>query len=78
MVRSLRADASTSDIKVYVDKGWKISNSISKEVTCTWKTQKANRKCNIDKDKGCRITVPDKMGLEIKYNLEREQTSKEK
>ena len=65
------------DIKSYIDKGWKIVSQQKDEVPCTWKTEKANRKCNIELDKGCRITVPDKMGEEIIYNLEREVVENE-
>ena len=59
------------DIKDYLEKGWRIKSSEKREVTCTWKVQAANKGCNIEKDKGCRITVPDKEGIEIKYFLEK-------
>ena len=60
------------NIKEYLDKGWKVINTQESEVPCTWKTKKARRGCDIELDKGCRITIPDKMGTQIKYNLEKE------
>ena len=62
------------NIKEYTDKGWQIIGSKSDEVTCTWKTKKARRGCNLENDKGCRITVPDKIGKITTYNLEKEIT----
>jgi len=60
------------DIKDLIDKGWNIVGSQEKKVPCTWKTKKAKRGCNLELDKGCRITVPDKMGIQIIYSLEKE------
>jgi len=59
------------NIKDYEEKGWKVIDSEEKEIPCTWKTKKARPGCNLEKDKGCRITVPDKMGKEIIYTLEK-------
>ncbi len=66
------------NIEDYLEKGWKIINEQKQEVPCTWKTQKANRKCNLEFDKGCRITVPDEIGEEIKYSLERTMKNNDK
>ena len=41
------------------------------EIISFWKTKKSKRGCDLEKDKGCRITVPDQIGKEIIYNLER-------
>ena len=60
------------DIKNLTDDGWNIVESKEKEVPCTWKTKKAKRGCNLELDKGCRITIPDKMGTQIIYSLEKE------
>ena len=60
------------EIKDLIDKGWNIVESQEKQVPCTWKTKKAKRGCNLDLDKGCRITVPDKMGTQMIYSLEKE------
>ncbi|ABX08764.1 hypothetical protein [Prochlorococcus marinus] len=60
-------------IQKYLDEGWEIVDSSTSEVACSWKTKKANDDCDITLDKGCRITVPDILGEEILYILEREQ-----
>ena len=59
------------NVQEYLDKGWEIADTSSKDVACSWKEARSNPKCNLDKDKGCRITVPDKMGKQIKYLLEK-------
>ena len=59
------------DIKEYLEKGWKIIDTETKEIPCSWKTTKATKRCNIDRDKGCRITIPDKMGNQLRYILEK-------
>ena len=59
------------NIQDYLDKGWQIIDSETEEVPCTWKTEKARPGCKLQ-EKGCRITVPDKMGEQVKYILERE------
>ena len=56
-------------INEYLEKGWKIQSSSVTEVPCTWKTQKSNPKCNLKRDKGCSITVPDIMGTKTTYLL---------
>ena len=43
----------------------------SEEKVCTWKTERANNKCDIDRDKGCRITKPDIIGETTIYLLEK-------
>ncbi len=58
------------DIQDYVDKGWEVIETESEIVPCSWKTEKSRPGCNL-KDKGCKISVPDKMGEQIKYLLER-------
>ncbi len=60
------------NIKEFQDKGWVIVSSEKLEVPCTWKTKKSRRGCNLELDKGCKITVPDKMGTETRYLLERQ------
>ena len=59
------------DIQEYLDKGWNIRETKEEEVPCSWKTEKARPGCNLN-DKGCKISVPDKMGAQIEYILERE------
>ncbi len=59
------------DIQDYLDKGWEVVETETEVVPCSWKTEKARPGCNL-KDKGCKISVPDKMGEQIKYLLEKE------
>ena len=60
-------------IQDYLDKGWQIKDSSTSEVACSWKTKKASKNCNIESDKGCKITIPDLIGEEIRYVLERDK-----
>tara|TARA_Y100001970_G_C13699846_1_gene586622 strand:+ start:104 stop:454 length:351 start_codon:yes stop_codon:yes gene_type:complete len=59
------------NLKEYLEKGWIIENSEEKEIVCTWKTMALNNKCDINLDKGCKITVPNTYGIEKKYYLSR-------
>jgi len=43
----------------------------SQEKICTWKSVPATKDCNMEKDKGCKITMPDKIGEEKIYLLEK-------
>lgn len=67
----VKISCNKGNIDKYIDEGWKIINQESKTTTCSWKSVKSSPKCDIDLDKGCRITVPDKKGEEIEYLLER-------
>ena len=58
-------------ISEYLDDGWKILKEGSQEKVCTWKSVPASKDCNIEKDKGCKITKPDKIGEEKIYLLEK-------
>ncbi len=70
---SLKVICDNKNIDSYLKSGWKVINKSSNNVTCSWKTIKANKECNLIKDKGCRLTVPDQTGLEIIYLLERDK-----
>ncbi len=59
------------NLKEFLDKGWKIKKEYSEEKICSWKSVPANKKCNMEKDKGCKITKPDIIGKEIFYLLEK-------
>ena len=59
------------NINNFLDKGWKIKKEYSEEKICSWKSIPANNKCNIEKDKGCKIIKPDKIGIETFYLLEK-------
>ena len=58
-------------ISEFLDDGWKILKEDSQEKICTWKSVPATKDCNMDKDKGCKITKPDKIGKEKIYLLEK-------
>ena len=58
-------------ISEYLDDGWNILEEDSKEKICTWKSVPATKDCNMEKDKGCKITQPDKIGKEKIYLLEK-------
>jgi len=58
-------------ISEYLDDGWNILKEDSQEKICTWKSIPASKDCNMEKDKGCKITMPDKIGEEKIYLLEK-------
>ncbi len=58
-------------ISKYLDKGWIIIKENSQEKICTWKSIPATKDCDMEKDKGCKITKPDKIGVETIYLLEK-------
>jgi len=58
-------------ISEYLDNGWSILKENSQEKICTWKSVPATKDCDMEKDKGCKITTPDKIGEETIYLLEK-------
>ena len=58
-------------ISEYLDDGWIILKEDSEEKICTWKSVPATKDCDMEKDKGCKITKPDKIGEEKIYLLEK-------
>ena len=58
-------------ISEYLDDGWIILKEDSQEKICTWKSVPASKDCDMEKDKGCKITKPDKIGEEKFYLLEK-------
>jgi len=58
-------------ISEYLEDGWNIIREDSQEKICTWKSVPATKDCNMEKDKGCKITQPDKIGEEKIYLLEK-------
>tara|TARA_Y100000991_G_scaffold204533_1_gene180118 strand:- start:310 stop:660 length:351 start_codon:yes stop_codon:yes gene_type:complete len=58
-------------ISEYLDNGWIIIKEDSKEKICTWKSIPVTKDCDMEKDKGCKITKPDKIGEEKIYLLEK-------
>ena len=60
-----------SGISEYLNDGWIILNEDSQEKICTWKSFPATKDCDMEKDKGCKITMPDEIGEEKIYLLEK-------
>ena len=58
-------------ISEYLDDGWIILKEDAQEKICTWKSVPATKDCDMEKDKGCKITKPDKIGKEKIYLLEK-------
>ena len=60
-----------SNLEQYINDGWNIKKEYSEEKVCTWKTIPASKDCDLEKDKGCKIVQPDKIGEEKIYLLEK-------
>jgi hypothetical protein len=58
-------------ISEYLDNGWIILKEDSQEKICTWKSFPSTKDCDMEKDKGCKITKPDKIGEEKIYLLQK-------
>jgi len=58
-------------ISEYLNDGWIILKEDSQDKICTWKSIPATEDCDMEKDKGCKITKPDKIGEEKIYLLEK-------
>ena len=67
----VRFSCGEEGISDYINDGWIVINKYSEEKVCTWKSFPATRSCDIEKDKGCKITKPDKIGEETIYLLEK-------
>ena len=67
----IRFSCGENGIKKYLEDGWIILEEYSEEKICTWKSFPATKDCDMDKDKGCKITEPDKIGEEKIYLLEK-------
>ena len=59
-------------VSEYLNDGWVILKEDSQEKICTWKSIPATKDCDMEKDKGCKITKPDKIGEEKIYLLEKQ------
>jgi len=58
-------------ISKYLDEGWIILKEDSQEKICSWKSVPATKDCDMEKEKGCKITKPDRIGEEKIYLLEK-------
>ena len=69
--KEIKISCGEGSIEEYLNDGWIVLKEYSEEKVCTWKTERANNKCDIDRDKGCRITKPDIIGETTIYLLEK-------
>ena len=60
-----------NNLEEYINDGWNIKQEYSEEKVCSWKTVAASKYCDLEKDKGCKIVKPDKIGEEKVYLLEK-------
>ena len=60
-----------NNLEKYINDGWNIKREYSEEKVCSWKTIAATKDCDLEKDKGCKIVKPDKIGEEKIYLLEK-------
>ena len=67
----IKFSCAEDEITKFLDDGWIIVNEESQEKICTWKSVPATKNCDMQKDKGCKITMPDKIGEEKVYLLEK-------
>ena len=67
----VRYSCGEDEISEFLNNGWKIVEEYSEEKICTWKSFPATKDCDMEKDKGCKITTPDKIGKEKIYFLEK-------
>ena len=67
----VRYSCGENGISEFLNDGWIIVEQYSEEKICTWKSFPASKDCDMEKDKGCKITMPDKIGEEKVYLLEK-------
>ena len=67
----VRYSCGEDGISEFLNDGWIIIEEYSEEKICTWKSYPATKDCDMEKDKGCKITMPDKIGEEKVYLLEK-------
>ena len=70
--KEIKFSCGETGISKYLDNGWKILKEDSQEKICTWKSVPATKDCDMEKDKGCKNTKPDKIGEEKIYLLEKQ------
>ena len=71
-IMEIKFSCGEDGISEYLDDGWIIIKEDSQEKICTWKSIPASKDCDMEKDKGCKITTPDKIGEEKIYLLEKQ------
>ena len=67
----VRYSCGKDGISEFLNDGWIISEEYTEKKICTWKSFPATKDCDMEKDKGCKITIPDKIGEEKVYLSEK-------
>ena len=67
--KEIKFSCGENGISEYLEDGWIILKEDSQEKICTWKSVPATKDCDMEKDKGCKITKPDRIGKETIYLL---------
>ena len=67
----IRVSCGNGNISDFLNDGWIIVQEYTEEKICSWKSFPATKECDMEKDKGCKITTPDKIGVEKVYLLEK-------
>ena len=67
----IRVSCGEGEISKFINEGWVIVDEYAEEKICTWKSFPANKDCDMEKEKGCKVTIPDKIGEEKIYLLEK-------
>ena len=67
----VRYSCGENGISEFLNNGWVIVEEFTEEKICTWKSLPASKDCDMEKDKGCKIKIPDKIGKEKDYLLEK-------
>ena len=70
-IMEIKFSCGEDGISEYLEDGWIILKEDSLEKICTWKSVPATKDCDMEKDKGCKVTKPDKIGEEKIYLLEK-------
>ena len=66
----VRFSQGEDDLSQYLNDGWMILKKYSEEKICTWRSFPDTKGCDMEKDKGCKITKPDNIGEEKIYLLQ--------
>ena len=67
----IKLSCGENGLSKYIEDGWIIIGEESQEKICTWKSVPATKDCDMEKDKGCKITKPGEIGEEKIYLLEK-------
>ena len=67
----VRYSCGEDGISEFLNNGWNIVEEYTEDKICSWKSIPATKDCNMEKDKGCKITIPDKIDKEKIYLLEK-------